>query len=113
MYPINPWYVTVLPMLPILLAHLAGVVAAIILLTRRGGTPAILALVGFGVSLILDLASFGRSPLVGFLGRQVGMRRFVAVSTGVGCCCGLLDLIAVVCLIVAIWQAVSVTAEAA
>lgn len=112
MNPFNPWYVTVLPMLPILLAHLAGVVVAVLLLTRRGGTPAILALVGFGVSFILDLASFGRGPLVVFLGRQVGMRQFVALSTGVGCCCGLLNLIATVCLIVAIWQAVSVAAEA-
>jgi len=106
-----PWYVTVLPVLPILLVHLAGVVVAIILLTRRGGTPAILALVGFGVSLILDLASFGRAPLTGFLARQVGVRQFLLVNTSVGCCCSVFNVLAVVCLIVAIWQAVSAAAE--
>jgi len=101
----QPWYVMILPVLPILLVHLAGVVVAIILLVRRGGTPAILALVGFGVLFILDLASFGRGPLVELLAGQA--RQLVVVSTGLSCCCSVLDVAAVVCLIVAIWQAVS------
>jgi len=112
MNPFNPWYVTVLPMLPVVLVHLAGVVAAIILLTRRGGTPAILALVGFGVSLVLDLANFGRVPLIGFLARQTGMRQYLLVNTGVGCCCSVFNMVAGICLIVALWQAVSGAAEA-
>ncbi|OQY21835.1 MAG: hypothetical protein DRJ03_19185 [Chloroflexi bacterium] len=99
-------------MLPILLAHLAGVVVAVILLTRHRGTPAILALVGFAVLFLLDLASFAREPLIRFLSSQVGMRQFVLVNTSVGCCCSIFNIIAVVCLIIALWQAVSGAAEA-
>ena len=105
-----PWYVTVLPVLPVILVHLAGVVAAIVLLVRRSGTPAILSLVGFGLLFVLDLVSFAKVPLTRFLVRQVGMRQFVFVDTGVNCCCGLFNMIALVCLVVAIWQAVSVAA---
>ena len=102
--------VTILPfvsMLPILLVHLAGVVVAIILLVRHRGTPAIMALVGFAVLFIMDLVSFSRPRLTMFLARQVGMRQFAFVNTGVGCCCSVFDVLAIVCLIVAIWQAAS------
>ncbi len=105
-------YVMYLPMLPILLAHLAGVVVAVILLVRHRGTPSILALVGFAVLLLLDLLNFAREPLIRFLSSRVGMRQFVLVNTSVGCCCSIFNIIAVVCLIVAIWQAVSGAAEA-
>lgn len=105
-----PWYVTVLPVLPILLVHLAGVVVAVILLVRRSGTPAILSLVGFGLLFVLDLVSFARNPLTRFLVGQVGVRQILFVNTGVNCCCGLLNMIALACLVVAIWQAVSVAA---
>ena len=101
------WFLNVLPVLPTLLVHLAGVVVAIILLVRHKGTPAILALIGFAVLLLLNLVSFGRTPLVGAIARQGGMQRVAAVSTGVGCCCSVIDVAAIVCLIVAIWQAVT------
>jgi len=103
----QPWYVTILPVLPILLVHLAGLVVAIILLVRRGGTPAILASIGFGVLFIVDLANLGRGPLVRLLTEQA--RQFVIVNTSAGCCCSIFDVTAVVCLIVALWQAVSGT----
>jgi len=103
----QPWYVMILPMLPLLLAHLAGVVVAIVLLVRRGGAPAILALVGFGILFLANLASLGRGPLIGALAEQT--RRFVLVSSGVNCCCSVVDVAAIVCLIVALWQAVSGT----
>jgi len=105
----NIWYVSVLPMLPVLLARLAGIVVAIILLVRRRTTSAILALIGFGVLFVVSLAGLGRNPLVGLLVRRggVGQRQLPIVSTGLGCCCSILDLVAIVCLIVALWQASS------
>lgn len=105
----QPWYTLILPALPVLLAHLAGVVVAIILLVRRRSTPAILALIGFGVLILTDLASLGRSPLIGWLARQGGIRQFWTASTGVDCCCSIFDVAAIVCLIAAILQAVSTT----
>ncbi len=110
----QPWYVMILPSLPILLAHLAGVVVAIVLLVRRRSAAAILALIGFGLLFIMDLADFGRGPLVGLLTGRMGINQFWAVSATIGCCCSIFDVAAVVCLIVAIWQAVSaITGEEA
>ncbi|RLC62961.1 MAG: hypothetical protein DRI48_08965 [Chloroflexi bacterium] len=107
----QPWYLNVLPLLPILLVYLAGIVVAIVLLVRHRGTPAILALIGFGVLFVVALASLVKGPLVGVLGqqlaRQMRMSQFWAVNAGLGCCCSVLDVIAIVCLIVAIWQALS------
>lgn len=100
-------YATIISALPILLVHLAGVVVAVILLVRRRSTPAILALVGFGVLFVVDIANFGRSPLVGLLARQGGMNWLWIANTGIGCCCSIFDVAAIVCLIVALWQAVS------
>jgi len=100
-------YATIVSALPILLVHLAGVVVTVILLVRRRSTPAILAVIGFGVLFMLDLANFGRGPLIGLLARQSGMRQFWIANTGIGCCCSIFDVAAVVCLIVALWQAVS------
>ncbi len=107
----QPWYAMILPMLPVLLVHLAGVVVAVILLVRRGGTPAILALVGFGVLFLSDLVGLGRGPLIGALAGQT--RQLVLVSSGVNCCCSVVDVAAIVCLIVALWQAVSGTSSGA
>ncbi len=107
----QPWYVTTLPAVPILLVHLAGIVVAIILLVHHRGAPSILALIGFGVLLIVDLANLGRDPLIGLLVRRGGMSQFQIVNAGVGCCCSIFDVAAIVCLIVAIWQAVSGTGD--
>jgi len=102
-------YPTIISVLPILLVHLAGVVVAVILLVRHRSTPAILALIGFGVLFIVSLADLGRGPLIGLLAQQAGMQRFWIANASVGCCCSVFDVAAFVCLIVAIWQAVSAT----
>jgi len=99
-----------LPAIPVLLAHLAGVAAAIILLIRQKQRPipAVLALAGFGLLLALDLANFARGPLIRFLSHRgaIGVRSTIA---GIGCCCSVFDMAAIVCLIIAIWQALSDT----
>ena len=101
----------VLPRLPILLVHLAGVVAAIVLLVRRRGTPAILSLVGFGLLFIMDLVSFAGPWLINLLVRQGMTHQLMFANAGMSCCCNTIDMLALVCLIVAIWQAVSVGAS--
>jgi len=99
-------YALIVPYAAALLAHLAGLVVAIILLVRVKGTPAILALVGFALLALFDVAQI-------ILGLP-----FVTASITSGtaawmwflnCCCSIFDVAAVVCLIVAIWQAVSAT----
>jgi hypothetical protein len=91
------------------LVHLVGIVVAIILLVRRRSTPAILALIGFGVLFVVNLASLGRGPLTGLLARQMRVNQYWISNAGVGCCCSIFDVAAIICLIVAIWQAVSAT----
>lgn len=107
------WFLSILPALPMLLVYLAGVVVAIILLTRQKSTPAILALVGFAVLLLLGLASFGRAPLINAIAKRGGMQQFTTANTGVGCCCNLINMAAIACLVVAIWQAVTGSGEKA
>ncbi len=100
--------INVLPGIPIVLAHLAGVVVAIVLLVRqrRKTVPAVLALAGFGLLLVLDLANFARGPVIRQLlhWMVVGDR---ATAIGVRCCCGIFDVAGIVCLIIALWQATS------
>ncbi len=104
----SPGLVNVLPTIPILLIHLAGVVAAVILLARQKerSLPAVLALIGFALLLVLDGANLARGPLIRFLSHRTaaGIRSAVI---GVGCCCSIFDVAASVCLIMAIWQSVS------
>ncbi len=103
-------FLSILPSLPTLLAHLGGVIAAIMLLSRhkQKQSPALLALIGFGVLLLVDLASFARAPLVNLIIRQTrGAQRFLTVNTSIGCCCSVIDVAAIVCLILALWQAIS------
>ena len=99
------WYISVVPALPLLLVHLVGVVLAAVLLVRRRSTPAILALIGFAVLFIWHLATFGTEPLARLL-VTAGVRPAGAVITSVGCCCSVLNVIAVTCLIIAFWKAV-------
>ena len=98
-----------LPIIPIILAHLAGIVVAVILLTRKKSQTAILALVGFGVLFVVDFARIGRAPLISAILQRSGqVRTFMTLNTSLGCCCSVLDVIAVACLIVALWKAVAV-----
>jgi len=99
--------ITFLPSIPILLVHLTGVIAAIVLLFRKKGSASILALVGFALLFLLDVASFGRAPLAGLLGDQLGIEQYIVANAGIGCCCSVFDVAAIVCLVMAIWQAVT------
>lgn len=103
-------FVNVVPAIPVLLAHLAGAVVAVILVVRQEtmSMPALLALIGFGLLLILDMARFARGPLIRFVSHRTPAGVPSAVAS-VGCCCSIFDAAAIVCLIVAIWQASSGT----
>ncbi len=90
-----------------ILAHLVGLVVAIILLARKKGLPAVLATVAFALLFLLDI---GRIINVAFLRRVLlqavqSPRAIPWVSGSLDCCCGIFDLAAVILLIVALWQA--------
>lgn len=101
-----PGFVNVLPLFPVLLAHLAGVVVAVFLLTRSEGrrTAAALALLGFALLSALDLAKAAQGPLIGLLSRRTATC-IRLVTAGVGCCYSVFEVTAVLCFIIAIWQA--------
>jgi hypothetical protein len=105
-----PGFPNLIPTIPVLLTHLAGMVVAIILLARQQGKRAtgLLALIGFALLLVFDLTSFTQGSLIRFLSRQTpaGVR---LAHISVPCCCNILDVAAIVCLILAIWQATSST----
>ena len=96
-----------------ILAYLVGLIVSIILLVKVKGTPAILSTVAFALLFLQNLGSaIFRSAVVtklvyGNTSGQTGLW----IGTGTNCCCGILNLAAIVCLIVAIWQAVSGNAE--
>jgi len=90
-----------------ILVHLGGLIVAIILLVRRRSTPAILALVAFGLLLVTSFASLFRGALINQFASQMRYGQIGWLVAGIGCCCSILDVIAFICLIVAIWQAVS------
>lgn len=104
----QPAYLSVLPVLPILLAHLAGAVVSVVLLMRqeRRNKTALLALIGFAALFVVDLANLAKAPLTQWLVRQGGLHQFWVANTGLGCCCSIIDVAAIVCLIMAVWQAV-------
>lgn len=103
-----PGLVNVLPLLPVLLAHLTGAVVALILLVRseRRRTVPIFALLGFSLLSILDLAEMARGSLVRLLSHGTATGIHLA-DTGVGCCYSIFDVAAVPCLVIAVWQATS------
>jgi hypothetical protein len=101
-------YSAVIPFAVTLLVHLAGLIVAIILLVRVKGTPAILATVAFGLLLVQDIGLIVRSTFLDqYIVRQMGFRTISWAMGGLGCCCNLFNLAAFVCLIVALWQALS------
>ena len=97
-------YALIIPYLAALLAHLAGLVVAIILLVRSRTTPAVLSVVGFALLALFDLVQFvlGLPPVF-----QAIIWRSTAWLWVINCCCSIFDVAAIVCLIVAIWQAIS------
>lgn len=98
------------PLIALTLAYLAGLVVAILLLVKVKGTPAILATIAFGLLFILGVGQIAR---LAFLD-QVVRKQLSQIRWGIGgfdCCCGILQLAAIVCLIIAIWQAIKPTAS--
>ncbi len=108
MYLPEPGLVTLLPLIPLLLVHLTGIVVAVVLLGRqeRRRGPALLALAGFTLFFLVTLANFARRPLIVQLARQTGAR-IVPLNTAISCCCSVFQVAGGLCLIVAIWQAVA------
>lgn len=101
-----PWF-AVLPMLPIILAYLSGAVVALVLALRYRSLPAVLALIGFAIFTAMALFNMlFRAPMIEFLVRRGPFRDPIAAHAGLGCCCSVLDVMAVVLLVVALWQAV-------
>jgi len=96
-------YAGIVPHVVAVLAYLAGLVVAIILLIRTKARAATLALVGFALLMLITLGQI-------VLSLPQLTREFVRVQWLVwvlSCCCSVLHLAAIVCLIVAIWQAVT------
>lgn len=93
----------------IVLAHLAGLVVGIILLVRKKGTPAILATVAFGTLFVLDIARILQGDVIipRLLLRQLAARNYPWAVGVFNCCCGLFDLIAIGCLIAALWSSIA------
>jgi hypothetical protein len=97
-------YALIIPYLAALLAHLAGLVAAIILLIRSRTTPALLSVVGFAVLAMFDVFQFvlGMPPVF-----EVWAPSAMAWLWIINCCCSVFNVAAIACIIVAIWQAIS------
>ena len=106
------WYVTWLPVIPVLLVHLAGVITASVLLLRRRTTPALLALLGFGALFVATLADLARQPLLMLLPPRMSLSQVALTNAGLGCCCSLLDVLAFTALLVALWQGTPTEAPA-
>ncbi len=90
------------------LAHLAGLVVAIILLVRKKGVAATLATIAFVLLLLLDVGWILRTAsLDDRIWQALTFRTIPWAIGGLNCCCGLFDLGAIVCLIIALWRGIS------
>jgi len=91
------------------LVHLVGLIIAIILIVRKKGTPAFLAAAAFGVLLLGDVGYILRYTFLNdWLREQFDSAiGFSQAQFGLNCCCSLFSLTAMVCLIIAIWTAVT------
>ena len=86
------------------LAYLAGLLVSIILLVRSKARAAILSAVAFGLMLLMHLFA---SPIANLVFDVLDSDLAHTSLWGFDCCCSALQLAAIVCLIIAIWQAVS------
>jgi hypothetical protein len=98
-----PVYAVLIPYVAAMLAHLAGLAVAIFLLIRSKGKAAILAALGFALLILINIGQIvlALPPVSGWL-FSVGPWLIWALY----CCCSILDMVAIACLIIAIWQAV-------
>jgi hypothetical protein len=92
--------------IPILLGlgYLAGLVISIILLVRSKARAAILAAVAFALLLLKHLFA---SPITRLAYEALHGQIAGTSVWGFNCCCGILQLAAVVCLVIAIQQGIS------
>lgn len=98
----------------LIVAHLAGLVIAIILLVRHKGTAPILAMAAFALLVLLDAARLVQTNFLPELIRGIRHPRAALwIGNSTACCCGLIDLIAWGCLIAAIWVGMSRPEEGA
>jgi hypothetical protein len=101
---VNDW----IPHILYTLAYLAGLVLAIILLVKSKAKAAILAAVAFGLLLVRHVIAWWFSiPLHRFIYDVIDPDPAQWVVGAFNCCCSLIQLAAIICLIIAIWQAVS------
>ncbi|MBC7227060.1 MAG: hypothetical protein H5T61_07485 [Thermoflexales bacterium] len=101
------WAQTLIRIL-LILAHLAGLVVAVLLLVRRKGRAPVLATAAFALLVILDAARIVETALIPAIARQIRAPRVLPwIGGGTTCCCGFLDLVAWGCLIAAIWMGMS------
>ncbi|MGB9775705.1 MAG: hypothetical protein ACPLYD_12595 [Anaerolineae bacterium] len=100
-----PVWVQTLVRVALIVAHLAGLVVAVLLLVRRKGTAPILATAAFALLVILDAAQIVQTTLLPAIARQIRAPRVLPwIGGSAHCCCGLLALVAWGCLIAAIWM---------
>ena len=92
--------------IPILLglAYFAGLLISIILLARSKSKAAILAAVAFGVLLLKHTFA---SPIARVIADVLDSHLGYTIVGAYQCCCGVLQLAAVICLVIAIQQAIS------
>lgn len=97
----------IIPALPAILVHVAGILVAALLLRRSRSRSALLALIAFIGLFLTDLGS-GLfqilTPLV--LLPQMGPRSYETISIFSSLCCTTLDAVALVLLIIAFAQAI-------
>jgi hypothetical protein len=92
-----------------ILAYLVGLIVSIVLLVKVKGTPAILSTVAFALLFLQNLGwtIFRSATVTRLIFSNMSGQTGPWIGTGTNCCCGILNLAAIICLIVAIWQAVS------
>lgn len=98
-------WANVVPQLLYVLVFLAGLVVTIIVAVRSKSSAGTLAVIAFALLFVMSLLNFARGPLVGWIGDSGGLDAYVWSTAGVGCCCGSLDVVAYVLLIIALSKA--------
>ncbi|MCS7178705.1 MAG: hypothetical protein RML46_02790 [Anaerolineae bacterium] len=101
------WIHTLIRIL-LILAHLAGLVVAVLLLARYQGKAPILATVGFALLVLGDATQAVQVYILSPIARQVSVLRFLPwLGSSLACCWGFQYFIGWGCLIAALWMGIS------